>query len=670
VTDSNGDFRFERVHSGKVEVFEHHGTGERLEVAPAKETRAVLSIPRGVTVDGIVVDASGIPVSSASVWISGPHNVWEWAEIAATNRDGAFQLQHVKPGRQIAAREDQRGPSQLYPVRGSAGETCKLRIVLAEEAARVEGRVLDTKGAPIAGARVRLNDAHEGRGIFRGDHLLGTPMPERRTDEDGRFTFAGVSPPGCHIDFRAIGFAPAWLYASLENDGTKIEDITLRAAMKLHGTVRTTKGDPVSGAWVRVGDFGGDEFRESLAITRADGTYRLGSLSGDKLQARVTSPKAGKADGQLAGKPGDDLEWNPTLSFGQRFSGRLVDERDTSLAGWSVQTSARIPGKADTFQCWTKTDAGGRFVIDNCPDQPMHFEIVEPPDERALAGLILENVRAATEEQVIRVPDSARFSATILGTLVDGDGLPLSASISISDTRSNHGNVLTTVKETGTFRCGPLAPGKYTLTAEIANDVRYRLGEFEVVRDQKMDLGRVVLARPGALAVLVKEGSTVDLRSCYFSIQSADREDHSTGKSGLGKDLSGKIELAPGKYFLRIEGDRIASASYSFEILSGQASRVEVDAKPGAGRSCRIASAPGSAVLTKVRIEVIDAKGTILEEAGPMEPWDDPPAIRITFSLAPGEYTVRATASDGRSGETKLAVDLEESRTMTEIQVR
>jgi hypothetical protein len=668
VTDANGDCRFERVHIGSVDVFEHHGTSESVEVAPGRETRAVLSIPRGVTVDAIVVDRGGVPVSNAGVWISGPRNTSNWIEIAATNRDGAFRLQHVKAGRQLAAREDRHGPSQLSPVMGKVGETCKLRIVLGDEAAHIEGRVLDTKGAPIAGVRVRLDDAHEGRGVFRGDVLQGTPVPELRTDRDGHFAFAGIAPPGCHVEFRSVGFAPAWFYVTLENGVATTHDMTLSPALSVHGIVRNANGDAVGGAWVRVGDY--DEFRGSMALTSADGSFRLGSVQTGTIQIQASSMKVGKADGTLTGKAGDDLEWNPTITMGQRFSGRLVDEQDKALGGWSVQTSARIPGKNDPFQCWTKTDAEGRFVIENCPQQPMHIEIVEPPDERALPGLVLENVRMATEERVIRVPDSARLTATIVGALVSEDQVPLSAHVSISDTRSSHGFEVNTAKDTGAFRCGPFAPGKYVLTARIANDVRYRLGEFEIVREQKLDLGRIVLARPGTLVVSAKAGVNLDLRTVYFSIRPADRQDHSIGVYGSGKLLSDKIELAPGAYFLRIEGDRIATASYPFEIRSGGPTRVEVDARPGAMRSCRITSAPGSTTPTKVVIEVIDSTKTVVEESEGLAPWGDPPAINIGFNLAPGEYIVRATASDGRSGEAKLTVDLGESRSVPEIQVR
>ena len=67
---------------------------------------------------------------------------------------------------------------------------------------------------------------------------------------------------------------------------------------------------------------------------------------------------------------------------------------------------------------------------------------------------------------------------------------------------------------------------------------------------------------------------------------------------------------------------------------------------------------------------MIDARGAVLETSGPIAPWDDPPSIRIAFTLEPGEYTIRATANDGRSGETKIVVVLGQSPSWSELQVK
>jgi hypothetical protein len=176
-----------------------------LELIPAGEVR------------GLVVDDDARPVAGAEVEASwdmdesrrgtGPHRL-----TVRTGADGHFVIDRVPIGPEIALSARHRALRTREPRAGRVGEAFILRLTLSNCVA-LEGRVLDSAGRAVAGARVHLRSPRRNApyGPIVGSELVefeGGPV--LITDAEGRFqTPAELDPDGEYAAFAsAEGFQP------------------------------------------------------------------------------------------------------------------------------------------------------------------------------------------------------------------------------------------------------------------------------------------------------------------------------------------------------------------------------------------------------------------------------------------------------------------------------
>jgi tetratricopeptide (TPR) repeat protein len=81
---------------------------------------------------------------------------------------------------------------------------------------RLEGKVLDDKGAPIEGASVKLARAGDGG---------GTTL---KTDKKGRWAIAGIAAGTWNADIEAAGYAPKNISVNLPSEGARLAPVEVR----------------------------------------------------------------------------------------------------------------------------------------------------------------------------------------------------------------------------------------------------------------------------------------------------------------------------------------------------------------------------------------------------------------------------------------------------------
>jgi len=81
---------------------------------------------------------------------------------------------------------------------------------------RLEGKVLDTQGAPIAGASVKL---------ARDTYGDGTTL---KSDKKGRWAIAGIVAATWNADFEAEGYAPKRISIPLPSESTRLRPVEVR----------------------------------------------------------------------------------------------------------------------------------------------------------------------------------------------------------------------------------------------------------------------------------------------------------------------------------------------------------------------------------------------------------------------------------------------------------
>ncbi len=172
---------------------------------------------------------------------------------------GTFELTDLPtPGRYIITFSIEGfGTTTTAVELGAAQAVSDLQIVLTGGVGAITGSVVDTDGAPVEGASVKV-----------------AGHPPATTDATGAFALGDLRAPGAYtLVVEAGGLTPASVPVTLDATGAAEVAVTLQpAAGRLIGTV--TANAPIVGASVRVGE--GDD--EVEATTGADGTFALDGI--------------------------------------------------------------------------------------------------------------------------------------------------------------------------------------------------------------------------------------------------------------------------------------------------------------------------------------------------------------------------------------------------------
>lgn len=183
-------------------------------------------VSRGVEVAGEIQDARGKPIDGAEVgWLEADRQDTFHHDLPTTTTDaqGRFRFPHARPGRLVLqVKAGGFAPELTHVAAQARTEPVTIRL---QPARRMEGRVTDTKGNPIAEAFVVVD-------TWRTYRSLGVFL---WTDADGRFLWADAPADEVLINATHTGFE----YAS-RRKATAGQDvlIKLRRSMAISGRVR------------------------------------------------------------------------------------------------------------------------------------------------------------------------------------------------------------------------------------------------------------------------------------------------------------------------------------------------------------------------------------------------------------------------------------------------
>jgi hypothetical protein len=278
----------------------------------------------GRAVGGIVRnDVTGVPLPGAEV-------VLEWQAEGRTERrraeadpGGAYRFCGVPAGAPVALTARFLGtagePEEVAWAAGAAGAHRDLGVPLPQPAGRaarggdrlrLEGRLLDERGSPVAGARVRL----VGRGA------------EGTTDRAGRFAFADLAPGEEEIEVSHASFGTrtetvvlrggpvAELELSVPSRVVALEGLTVTArsaaveVRRRSGAVRTVVAGEEMAEFARRGASVGDVLRaRALSLRIREGTFvsRWNPTSPQPMTCVETS----RGSSRLALPPGVRDDW-------------------------------------------------------------------------------------------------------------------------------------------------------------------------------------------------------------------------------------------------------------------------------------------------------------------------------------------------------------------------
>jgi protocatechuate 3,4-dioxygenase beta subunit len=421
-TEGDGSFAFDKLIGRDYELEAASGDAYAGPVRLRLDTDTEPVILRVRTVSPIeiaVKDRSdGEPIAGAAVEL---RSILVWT--ATTGSDGVASFGGVGAG----------DPTVRVSADGFAPITARLitfgrrdqRIVIAMDGgAPVSGRVTDTAGEAIAGARVIAAATSEPFPVIdpRRDGVV--------SGDDGTFRIPALAAGTYRLTASAVGHATASSTPIVVDGATERRDIeiALPAGARLSGSVTTAGGEPVAGADIRVVATGWVPWRSSRrAYTAADGTFEIRDLprrgfdvvgSHELGSHELGSSEIARVD--LADRPEASVEL--TLSISGVISGRVVDHTGEPLAEARVHAVPEWSGGVEDRAEWgvrgpqfRVADSGGAFSFRGMPKGRYRLRAVRAGDDEAglwaNQGIVVESGAAGVE---LVVPASGRVAGRVL----------------------------------------------------------------------------------------------------------------------------------------------------------------------------------------------------------------------------------------------------------------
>ncbi len=486
--------------------------------------------------------------------------------------DGRFSAAPVTPGR---VRAFVRHPAYVEgisePVVVAPGATARVRVVL-EVGGNLEGRLVDDRGFPVAGARIEIVAAR------------GTAEVVTFTADDGTFAFAAI-PAEVTVSLarpeepgRIVLTRPLTVPADRT---TKVELVLPAAREPVRVRVVDGEGQPVDTAQVTA--LGADPaapYRETR-FTDPDGLAELPDARGRALTFVVEAPRLLRATLEVAAAA---PELRVTLATGVIVTGRV-----TTVRGRFPAEGARVTLVTEGQRLAAVADRDGRYQLRDVPPGRVH--------------LIVSHAGHATEERDVTVERTGRDDrprelpaidlvepGAVEGVVRDPAGKPVigaRVAVGVSPSFLPVGKLppgVAVTDSSGRFRLDALAPGALELEAYAA-DVGRGFGTTTVVEGKTASGLVIVLDEPAGedeppasgnvAATLGERGELPDVVVVHVA---ADSEAERAG-------------LRPGDLVVEVDGVEVVDMADARARLSGRAGTDVVVAveRDGALRRLRVA---------------------------------------------------------------------------------
>lgn len=191
-----------------------------------------LTLPRGVDVEGRLLDETGAPARNDVVMhvsIGNGEHAWRFSGVQTPpDADGRFIFRNVNPGSAGECFVQVVGGAGYRPARREITNLRSPVVIRLEKGRRVTGVLIDdTTGRPIPGAEVYAQSADGPRGYYRQNAEL--LEADGRTDAEGRFTFSNMTDDYYTLDARNSN--PADPGHPVVAKGGQAEPVTIRVVI-------------------------------------------------------------------------------------------------------------------------------------------------------------------------------------------------------------------------------------------------------------------------------------------------------------------------------------------------------------------------------------------------------------------------------------------------------
>lgn len=383
VTGADGTFRVEEVPPGVVVVTANHPAYVRSEsegrLVRAGETASLtVVLHRGGTIDGRVLSERGFPLRGTQVEVRSttdpvPRRVF-------TLDDGTFRVPSVRghvalvalAGARVAARAE---------VDVIDDATVPVTLTVPGSLRRIEGRVTDTRGFPVAGASVSITALDR--------VALGSATTI--THDDGTFDTVMGGAHAVNFEVRHPDYAPRGMRVDDPSRSVRIE-LSAGAAMEVE-----LRSDGCMSGPARV------ELRTTCGPVRASvsegESARLERLCAGRATAVIDAPGCIRAERAVTVPAmGVVNVGRVELIAGGAAEGDVVDSRGDAVAGAII---ARLDAPPDALTGTARSDRRGVFAVQNLPEGDVSIVAWHPTLGRSLPTTV--RILRGTSARAVRI---------------------------------------------------------------------------------------------------------------------------------------------------------------------------------------------------------------------------------------------------------------------------
>jgi protocatechuate 3,4-dioxygenase beta subunit len=496
-TGRDGRARLDRLPPGPWRVRVHARSLVTRTLRRVSAGPLAVTLERGGVVTGTVVSSAGRPIDGARVVLAGdgplPSGFSEDAtrNVAVSDARGAFRLEGIGPSPEtLSVRATGHAVAERPGV--NAGE--RVEFVLFP-GATLQGTVRDDAGRLVEGALV----------IAAADRPWGEEPPSARTDRQGRFEMAGVTPGEYALEAREGGRAPGFGRVVVAPEAEATASLVVSGGGFVTGRLVDDRGRPLRGR-ARVDAVDDLALPPSMsdrlaAEARDDGTFALGPLPvGELALGLAAEGRAARRLSAVVGAPGRTVDLGDVvLDTGLAITGRVLDGEDRPVPGARITARSETPGEPIPVEAETGDD--GRFDMGGL--EPGRYRITV-----AAAGHASTMARAEAGAEPLEVV--LEPAGAIGGRVVDGRGRPVREASATATPRGRPAldaspHRVEADPADGSFRFDDLAAGVYDVEARASGHGTAVRPNVRVGAGRTVALGELVLAKGG-----VVRGSVVD----------------------------------------------------------------------------------------------------------------------------------------------------------------
>lgn len=466
ITDENGRFELLHLSPGRFDLGARASgfastrvPGIDVPESPGPVDLGTVLLDEEAVVTGRVRDTAGRPLEGASVRIVPPEPLPgsgdEGAPESVSDAAGWFQIRGQRPGDRLKLSIERSGYARaLLP--GVPVPAEEPVAVVLSPLGRISGRVLDTESRPVSGAVIQVTE--ERMETVGGMPVFGTGRQlETRSRTDGSFLLEGVEAGPVELTASGAQWQESAVRLRLAT-GQDLEgvELTLREAAVLEGRVFGQDGTPVIGAEIgphRPVQPGEVRIQAPLALSDADGRYRIGGLAPGHLSLSASHGVFGQTVQELDLQPGENaLDFR--LQGGQAVSGRVLDPSGSPASGARVWMRAGTGAVPEVL-----SEADGAFRFEGISPGSYWLEAVKDGEGRTRQPVPLQVSGAPVDQIVLELAATGTIRGRILGLSVTE-----LAQVRIS---AGWGGGVSEVAHDGSYSIAGLSPGTWSVVAEL-----------------------------------------------------------------------------------------------------------------------------------------------------------------------------------------------------------